>query len=274
MKKYKEFINEAAKMSQLIQPTEKEIEEAEKILSEGKPVELDMKDTGCFYIDVSGKYSVYYTFWRWNPRSASSYYICNLSTDFMTAIQKAKTASGRIPVVIDRFGTYAGLFQAAKNKILSFGKYRGMTIGEVFIENPKYIVWLSKDFQGNLDMAKEIEEYKNLYFETLTKKNQEECVSKYQGKIGEKITIKADVYIFNATQGDFGIQYTCKLIDEDGNRYMTYNIGRVLKKGDTVEMTAKVKDHKEIVGVKTTLIYFCKIINVYNVEEDMKKFNM
>ena len=273
MKNYEQYIKEA-KMSKLSQPSDEEIEEAEKILSDGKDADSSMKDVGCFFIDVSGKYSVYYTFWRWNPRSASCYYICNLSIDFMIAVNKAAKASGRIPVIIDRFGTYAGLFQAEKNKILTFGKYRGQTIGEVFVSDPQYIVYLSKNFQGNADMAKEIQDYKNLFFETLTKKNQEESTSKYIGDIGDKITIKANVYNFKVEDGAFGTQYTCKLIDDDGNRYMTYNIGRLLRKNDVVYMTAKVKDHKEIVGIKFTIIYYCKITNVLNLDDDIAKFNL
>jgi len=273
MKTYLQYIKEA-KMNQLIQPSDEDVLEAEKILEEGKDKKLTIRDVGCFYIDVSGKYSVYYTFWRWNPRSASCYYICNLSTDFTTAVKKAAKASGQIPVIIDRFGTYAGLFQAEKNKILKFGKHRGETIGEVFVDDPQYVVWLSKGFQGNEDMANEIEKYKNLFFETLTKKNQEESISKYVGEIGSKITIKADVYNFKIQNTEFGTQYTCKLIDEEGNRYMTYNIGRIVEKGDTIYMTAKVKDHKEIVGIKFTVIYYCKISNVFNLEKDAANFNM
>ena len=273
MKNYNQYIKES-NMTKLTQPSDEEIKDAEKILAEGKDPDSNMKDVGCFYIDVSGKYSVYYTFWRWNPKSANCYYICNLSTDFVTAVKKAAKASGRIPVVIDRFGTYAGLFQAEKNKILSFGKYRGQTIGEIFVTDPQYIVYLSKDFHGNAEMAKEIQDYKNLFFETLTKKNQEESTSKYIGEVGTKITIKATVYNFNVNQSAFGPQYTAKLTDDDGNRYIAYNIGRTLRKNDVVYMTAKVKEHKEIVGIKFTSIYYCKITNVFNLDDDMAKFNL
>jgi len=274
IKKYNKYILEN-KMSALIQPSDSDIEEAEKILSEGKNPDMDMKTDSCFFIDVSGKYSVYYTFWRWNPRTATCHYISNLSTDFMTAVKKAAKASGRIPVIIDRFGTYTGLFKAAKAEILTFGKYRGMTYGEIFVEDPQYIMWLATKYEGsaNLDYEK-LNYYKQLYFDTLTKKNQEESKSNYIGNIGEKISINADVYDFSVEDSPFGAQYTCKLIDEKGNKYRTYNIGRMLKKGDTVRMTAKVKDHKEYLGVKFTIIYFCKITDVFNLQDDMGKYNL
>jgi hypothetical protein len=262
-------------MSALIQPSDADIEEAEKILSEGKDPSIDMKTEGCFYVDVSGRYSVYYTFWRWNPRTATSHYISNLSTDFMTAIKKAAKASGRIPVIIDRFGTYAGLFKASKAEIITFGKYRGMTYGDIFVEDPQYLMWLATKYEGNANLDYEkLNYYKQLYFETLTKKNQEESKSQYVGKIGEKISIQADVYDFKVESNEWGLQYSCKLIDKDGNKYRAFNIGKVVKKGDTVKMTAKVKDHKEFLGVKFTIIYFCKITDVYNVYDDAEKYNL
>ena len=274
IKKYNQYISEN-KMSALIQPSDADIEEAEKILSEGKDTSMDMKTDSLFFIDVSGKYSVYYTFWRWNPRTATCHYICNLSTDFMTAVKKAAKASGRIPVIIDRFGTYAGLFKAAKAEIITFGKYRGKTIGDIFVEDPKYIIWLATKYEGssNLDYEK-LNYYKQLYFETLTKKNQEESKSQYVGNIGEKISIQAEVYDFQVENNEWGVQYSCKLVDDDGNKYRTYNIGRVVKKGDTVKMTAKVKDHKEFLGVKFTIIYFCKITDVFNIYDDVEKYNL
>jgi uncharacterized protein YqkB len=55
---------------------------------------------------------------------------------------------------------------------------------------------------------------------------------------------------------------------------MTYNIGRSVKKGDTVKMTAKVKGHKEFLGVKFTFIYYCKITDVFNFDDDMSKYNL
>ena len=275
---FSQHIKEAAKMSALKEPTDQEIEEAEEYLKKGVDPDWDNK-LGYFYIDVSGKYSVYYTFWRFNPASYNNMcqYISNLSTDFKTAIEKAKKASGRIPIIIDRYGTQAGLFQATKAEIIPFGKHRGKTLGEIFVEDPQYIQYLYKNDDGrNSDRYERIKYYYNLYLETITKKNLEESKSKYVGKIGEKITIdNADIYAYNKNVNDFGsLQYSCKLIDEEGNKYSTYNIGQDVKNGDSVTLTAKVKDHKELLGVKFTTIYYCKVSKVSNRFDDMEKFNL
>lgn len=272
IRNYNQF-NEVAKMSALTQPSDKEVEDAENYLQEGKDPNWDYK-FGYFYIDVSGKYSVYYTLWKASLKEAN--FITNLSTDFQTAVEKAKKASGRIPVIIDRLGTKAGLFQAAKAEILTFGKHRGKTIGDIFVEDPQYVVWLSKNDKGKSEILSDrIKYYTNLYFETIAKKNLEESKSEFVGNVGEKIEIKAEVYDFRKEPGNFNnIQYICKLIDENGNKYMTYNIGREVKKGDTIKMTAKVKKHELKLGIKFTIIYFCKIENVWNLEDDAGKFNL
>ena len=51
----------------LIQPSDEEIEKAEIFLEKGVDPNWDQSKFGFFYIDVSGKYSVYYTLWRFKP---------------------------------------------------------------------------------------------------------------------------------------------------------------------------------------------------------------
>ena len=270
IRNYSQF-NEVAKMSALTQPSDKEVEDAENYLQEDKDPNWDYK-FGYFYIDVSGRYSVYYTLWRASLKD--THFISNLSTDFQTAVEKAKKASGRIPVIIDRLGTKAGLFQAAKAEILTFGKHRGKTIGDVFVEDPQYVVWLSKNDKGKSEiMTDKIKYYTGLYFETLKEKNQKESKSQFVGNIGEKITIIADVTMYNSEPGNFNnIQHVCKLIDDDGNKYMTYNIGKPVNKGDTLKLTAKVKKHEERLGIKFTILYFCKILSTLS--NEIGKFNL
>lgn len=273
---FKQHINEIQKMISLHEPTDQEIKEAEEYLEKGVDPDWDISKFGYFSIDVSGKYSVYYTFWR--ITLLRNEFITNLSTDFMTAIEKAKKAAGRIPVLIDRYGTKSGLFQAARAEIVTFGKYRGKSLGEIFVEDPKYLVYLYKtygEYKTTLPYDK-IVYYKDLYFETITKKNLEESKSTHIGKIGEKIKIKANVYdvIIEQNQFNNALQYKCKLVDDDGNKYMTYNIGKPVKKGDDVIMTAKVKAHIEILGIKFTQIYFCKIERIFNFEDEKSKYNL
>ena len=107
-------------------PTDQEVEEAEKILADDVNPDWDAKN-GYFIIDVSGKYHVYYTLWRYKPSMANQYissmvFITNLSTDFLTAVNKSKKICGRTPIIIDKIGSHQGLFKAQKSQILTFGK--------------------------------------------------------------------------------------------------------------------------------------------------------
>jgi len=264
------------KMSSLKEPSDKEVQDAEIYLKEGKDPSWDLSKFGYFYIDTSGKYSVYYTLWRFKPGVKTVYnFITNLSTDFNTAVEKAKIATGRVPVMIDRTGTNAGMFKSAKAELMSFGKYRGKTLGDIFVEDPQYIIWLTKNYDGKSpERAERLKYYNDLYFDTIKKKNLEESKSQFIGKIGDKIEIEAEIYNVEKIEGIDEFQCRCKLIDKEGNKYMTYNIGtnKEVKKGDNVKLAAKVSGHKEFLGVKFTTINYCKII--WNQREDIQKYNL
>lgn len=282
---FAQHINEIQKKSSLIQPSDQEVADAEKYLEEGVDPSWDRSKFGFFYVDISGKYSVYYTLWRFKPGVPSPYnFITNLSIDFKTAIEKAKKAAGRIPVIIDRFGTQAGLFKATKAEILTFGKYRGKTLGDIFVENPQYIVWLYKNYDGkNPDRYQKIKYYNDLYWETITKKNIEESKSEFQGKIGDKVILDLKIYkIENKVIGsdwaygkkDDSFHYGAKMIDNDGNKYMTYNLGKNFEpqKDDEIRLQAKIASHQEKLGVKFTVLNYCKVLS--SMFQDMKKYNL
>ncbi len=273
-------LNENKKTS-LIEPSDQEIKWAENYLEEGIDPSFN-KDIGYFYIDVSGKYSVYYTLWRFNPNNKTiSNFITNLSTDFKTAVEKAKKASGRIPIFIDRYGTKSGLFKATKAEIITFGKYRGKTLGDIFVEDPKYIIWLYKNYDGkNPERYERIKYYNDLYWETITNKNLEESNSKHQGKIGDKVTLDLKIYkITNKVIGNqYGetdsFHYGTKMIDKDGNKYYTYNLGKNFEPqlNDEIRLQAKIASHKEILGIKFTVLNYCKVLS--SLFKDMKNYNL
>lgn len=276
------------KYNTLIQPSNEEIEEAEKFLEKDVDPSWDFKKFGNFYIDVSGKYSVYYTLWKYNPGEyhflPSYHYICNLSTDFKTACEKAKKAAGRLPVMIDRYGTKMGLWKKENSDVMIKGKYRGWTLGEIFVENPKYIVWLYNQIFGynpgdimytdnNNERIEKIKYYNDLYWETVTNKNKETNKSKYIGNIDEKIEHTATVYYVEKTDSLYGEQWKCKLVDDDENRFIVY-LKKEVEKNDEIKFTAKVKKHEEKVGIKYTFLYYFKIINIRNIDKSISNYNI
>lgn len=284
--RYEQF-NEKNKNT-LIQPSDQEIEEAEKFLEQGVDPSWDIATMGNFYIDVSGKYSVYYTLWKWKAGGyhflPSCHYICNLSTDFKTACEKAKKAAGRVPVMIDRFGTKMGLWKKEDSDVMIKGKYRGYTLGEIFVENPRYITWLYNQLFGynpgdvmytdnNQERREKIKYYNDLYWETVTNKNKETSKSEYVGNIDEKIEHTATVYSVKQTSSEYGTSWKCKLVDEDQNRFIVYLKQEVVK-NDEIKFTAKVKKHEEKVGIKYTVLYYFKILNIRNIDKSITLYNL
>jgi hypothetical protein len=74
-------------------------------------------------------------------------------------------------------------------------------------------------------------------------------------------------------------EYLYNNYDELKDKIVKVFIGELLppkklKNGDSVKLKAKVKDHKEYLGVKFTQIFYCKVLNVWNQEDDMNKFNL
>lgn len=290
--KYDQFF-EGAIRNALIKPSDEEIAEGEKFLENGDP-SWDISTMGCFYMDVSGKYSVYYTLWKYTPRFKNDtgwnmptyHYIANLSTDFKTACEKAKKAAGRFPVMIDRYGTKMGLWKNVDSDVMIKGKYRGYPLGEIFLENPRYITWLHSELNNpygegkytdnNKDRIEKIKYYNDLYWETVSNKNRETSKSGYVGKLEEKITHKAKVYKVKEmppNQYDNKPQWKCYLIDDDENKFIVFLKQEVVI-DDEISFTAKVKKHEEKLGIKFTVLYYFKILKIRNLTKLAQKYNI
>lgn len=243
-------------MQHEIFPSDVELEKAEEILeSKVAPEGYDRNKFGVFYVGVTGKHQVFYTLYRFRP-SNSPYvepltYVCNLSTDLIDACIKARRIAGKIPVELDTYGTCKRLVGAAKALIIKFGKYRGVNIEEVFGNDPQYIVWMKKAAdKGELkidgNMHKEVERLSGIFWEGVTKKNEENSTSGFIGNLGERLTMK--VKILGIVEGKV------KLVDENGNRLYTYTGSFDVKKDDEVTIKGTVTSHKLIVGIKQTYI--------------------
>ena len=78
------------------------------------------------------------------------------------------------------------------------------------------------------------------------------------------LTNHSPVYFVEKTDGLYGDQWKCKLIDDDENRFIVYSKKEV-EKNDEIKFTAKVKKHEEKVGIKYTVLYWFKILNIRNI---------
>lgn len=168
-------------------------EQAEQILLANVDPNWNPK-FGNMIIGVTGKHHVYYTLWKYSPinRFNQLTYLGNLSTDILEAAKKAKKISGIQPIYFDSYENLEGMKGSATD-VITFGKYRGKTIGEIYIDDPQYVIWLSKNMTPRNEKQKVQEEMaKELtadYFRALGEKNCKEDTKKYVGKINEKVEI-------------------------------------------------------------------------------------
>jgi len=234
---------------------------------------IDQGIKGYYAIDVTGKHQVYYTFWRYkeiNPEFAAfiknPIYMGNLTTNLLSsvesAIEKAKTT--RLEIWNDE--TKHGLIGKTKDTLMfTFGKYRGKSLPEVYLENPSYFAFLAKNADpkyANTKMAKAIQFFSNLYFEETTKKNIETSKAKYIGNIGDKYTGELEVYKIDVKESlEWGKYTIYKLKDSDENKFMIFNLEKSfpdVKVGNKVKLKGKIKGHKEIVGIKFNILNYVK----------------
>ena len=234
---------------------------------------------GCYGIDVTGKYQAYYTFWRMkdiDPRFAgfikNPVYMGNLSTDLMGAVNRAIQRAPNVKIEIWDDATKHNLIGKTKDTpTFTFGKYRGRTFPDVFSENPGYFAFLAKNADPKYAATKSsvaIQYFADLYFEEMTKKNIETSTSKFVGNVGGKYQGELEVYNIkeykdqvNSFTGEKRDVYLYKLKDANENKFMCYDLEKKfsgVKVGDKLKVSAKIKNHKEVVGIKFTLLNYVK----------------
>ncbi len=285
-----------------IVPTEvsdEDLERAEQILQRNTDPSWDINKWGNMIIGVTGKYQVYYTLWKYSPRSMVSQinYMGNLATDIIRAAEKAKKIAGKQPVSFEQYDTLKSLVGAPAD-VVSFGKYRGKTLGEVYAEDPQYVIWISKNFIAKNakqdEFLKTAQEFTDTYFRSMGEANRAAETKDYYGNIGD--TFDGDVMILKVdkTTNEFGISFRFRAetnksrfqfyiqpktlakflgihIEHDythvADRYGTKTIEIISDKSmnelmnganalvnTKVPINGKIKDNKEIVGKKYSIL--------------------
>jgi len=227
--------------------TDEDIDKAEEILSRGVDPSWDVSQWGCMIIGVTGRHQVYYTFWKYNPRG-ETYYMGNLATDIIRAAEKARKIAGKQPVYFEQYETLKGLLGAPAD-VVGFGKYRGRTLGEVYAENPQYVIWISKNFTARNAKQEEFrkiaQEFTDTYFRSMSDANRAVDTKGYYGKPGEKINVAAKIIKIDAYKSepdgytDYGndISYRVRL-ETDNERFQFYSTPKGMSKLTGVEYKA------------------------------------
>jgi len=252
-------------------PEEIKAEAWDLIEEHNKKVDPDV-NKGYYFIDVTGKHQVYYTFWRFkeiDPRIRgfvkNPIYFGNLSTDLLTSVKKVLSrpivSNVRVDLVTDN--TREGMVgKTTQTPSFTFGKYRGKTFPDVYLEDPGYFAWLTKNANpkyAGTKMSLAIGAFAQMYFGDVTKKNQETSTSEYTGNVGSSFQGELELYNVKVQEpNDYNDGYTVfKMKDGQGNKFISYKFP-TSEVGSRIKIKAKIKDHKEILGVKFTKLGYIK----------------
>ena len=160
-----------------------------------------------------------------------NYHLTNLSTDWNTAVAKAKNLIGDNLLEGESFDL---------NKIIRNGRiWKRPTMIECYQDNDE---WLPKKYWSKPSVT---------------------FPSKFIGEVGEKITVKLTFDNFFGFDTQFGFCVIKKFKDDNGNIFTTTSNNKLfndLEIGDSVSMEVKVKQHKEYRGENQTVFSYPKLL--------------
>jgi hypothetical protein len=186
--------------------------------------------------------------------------------------------------------------------MITWGKYNGKTVGEVYAADPQYILWLSKNGtprKGQEELFSEVQRLADQYWKDLEADRLKQG-SEFYGSPGDifegivKIIYAkyssgeyGDSYLFRAESGKWRFQFYMNYsaiasglgINEGWYPQRSYhrttasdNLSDETKilinqkaqnlVGKEIQIKGKVKYHKEVLGIKYTWINFVKILGV------------
>jgi len=281
--------------------SDEDIQRAEEIVEKGVDPSWNVAEWGSMFIGVTGRHQVYYTFWKWSPKAGEMHYMGNLATDIIRAAEKAKQIAGKQPIYFDNHETLKGLAGGPVD-VIGFGKYRGRTLGEVYAEDPQYIIWIAKNFTARNAKQRQFhdlaQEFSDTYFRSMADTNRAAETKDFFGNRGDKVEMTVLIEKINAyasgpdNYSDYGSDISYRVRTEtEGNRFQFYATPKAMCKLTGVEykdsyvrtsyglftkvsdetkegvaaaipalvnteviMKGTIKNHKEIVGKKFTIL--------------------
>lgn len=102
---------------------------------------------GTYVISLSTYFRPYYGFWRKFPEHETPLFIRALAVTSDAAIERAFVLLRNCNVKLDvQPNDVFEPFYGRTDDIISFGKYRGKRLSEIFYIDPSYVLWLANKF--------------------------------------------------------------------------------------------------------------------------------
>ena len=92
--------------------------------------------------------------------------------------------------------------------------------------------------------------------------NRSDANSTHQGSIGDKLSFTGTVTFVKELDGNYGVTYLVKFVDDNGNGYTWFASNNVCDQGDKVTVKGTVKKHDQYNGINTTVITRCKVMEL------------
>ncbi len=184
---------------------------------------------GTYVISLSTYFRPYYGFWRKFPEHETPLFIRALAVTSDAAIERAFVLLQNCNVKLDvQPNDVFEPFYGRTDDIISFGKYRGKRLSEIFYIDPSYVLWLANKFVSENKRYDQLvalsKQFAIVYYEITVQKKRHPSVSKAVGEIGERlhdlfltvlhVRLQVDTYKL-----DFHVDQQILAVDRDGNRF-------------------------------------------------------
>ncbi len=237
---------------------------------------------GIYAISLPTPSRPYCGFWRFFPNSALVY-VRTLAVGLETALERAMQMLLYCNVKLDIMPpAFFEKTYGASDDVMTFGKYRGKRMAEVYYVDPSYVMWLAnketlnnRRNEGLIQLAKY---FVNINFELTVQKRRISSVSDFVGKDGEKLddlvlTVLNVRWQVDFYKPDFYVDQNVLAADRDGNRFtflvkaagqsLSPNMLHCRSKRIQVQQelhlkSAKVMRHYETNGVRYTRLGYIK----------------
>ncbi len=150
-------------------------------------------DKGRYYILLPTPKSLYYTLWFFMPSAVyhPTIYLANLDLNVISSVNKAikMLSNSFLPLYIT-----TDIKDSPDNgdDIISFGKYRGYHLRDIYTIDPRYVVWIADKYEPRVKSEIRFKElavaYSKIYIDLQTHKKYKIPVSRFVGMPGEKLS--------------------------------------------------------------------------------------
>lgn len=150
-------------------------------------------DKGVYYIVMPDSKTAYYTLWFFNPSAVHHPYIRlnNLDLDAINSVNKA------MRIVVNSYYSLkiTSRIESSPDNgddIITFGKYRGYHLQDVYSIDPKYVCWIADKYEAHVKSEQRFKEmsvtYRLVYLDLRTPRIYKLPISQHIGTPGDKLT--------------------------------------------------------------------------------------